>query len=158
MKILSYLFRKILLPACGIYTFITFTVILLAHLADSLSIFDIAVPALTLSLMLLFFVISIVLSLCNKLLYIKRLSALSSVFIHMLSVIFSVSVITFVYSSAFGNYALTIKAFLLVVIFTFLYIVFCLPFAIAASIYSRKERSSDENYVSIFSEDRKLKK
>jgi len=67
MKILNYIFRKILMPACGIFTIVVF-VYLLAGIADN----SINTPAIPWQSLLLFFGFSLCYSLCSMVFGLKE--------------------------------------------------------------------------------------
>ena len=146
MKTLSFIFKKILYPACVIFTIIWFVLCLLID-----SIQNITNINLTSTVMCL--VCALMIALCNLVLGYKKMPFVGRFFLHMVLSIFSISVTIAIFSSFFPTaYAVSEKSFYLVLLLVVAYLVIATPTLLLYNHFflSPKKEKNNSEYSPIF--------
>ena len=91
MKILDYIFTKILYPACAIFTVSTGVFLIFTQIVSKYQ-----KPAMYIDSYFMFFALAVMIALSNRVFYIKKLSALSKTILHAILVIASIVIVFYV--------------------------------------------------------------
>lgn len=141
MKILEYIITKILYPACAIFTLVSSVFLIFTQLVT-----EYQKPAMYIDSYFMFFALSVLIALSNRVFYIKKLSALSKTVLHAFLVITSISVVFYVRSGTTEANPLV-----LILLFSVLYAIVAIPVLLIISSRNRKKKES-KDYKSMFSE------
>lgn len=145
MKTVSFIFKKILYPACAIFTIIWF---ILCLLIDSIQ----NITNINLTSTVMCMVCALMIALCNLILNYKKIPFVGRFFLHMVLSIFSISVTIAIFSSFFPTaYAVSEKSFYLVLLLVAAYLVLATPTLLLYNhfVLSKKEKVSTE-YIPMF--------
>lgn len=140
MKVFSFLWQKLILPTCAIYTFITLlTEFFLTVLAEGTK-----KPALTLSACVMLFFLSLFICASALIFCIKKLPLHFRVLLNFAATLFSIIFIT-----AFSSYEMDANSLVLIIVFTFVYIIVALPILLVKMHIDRKN-SEEKTYTGMF--------
>ncbi|MBQ4120707.1 MAG: hypothetical protein IJD35_01695 [Clostridia bacterium] len=145
MKTVSFIFKKILYPACVIFTVIWFVLCLLIDSVQN-------VTNINLTSTVMCFVCALMISLCNLILDYKKMPFVGRFFLHMVLSVFSISVTIAIFSSFFPTaYAVSEKSFYLVLLLVVAYLVLATPTLLLYHhfVLSKKEKTPGE-YTPVF--------
>lgn len=145
MKTVSFIFKKILYPACAIFTITWFVVCLLID-----SIQNIININLTSTVMC--FVCALMIALCNLILNCKKMPFVGRFFLHMVLSISSISVTIAIFSSFFPTaYAVTEKSFYLVLLLIVAYLILATPLLVLYNHFVlANPKESSKEYTPMF--------
>lgn len=143
MKIIPLIWRRVILPACAVYTVLTLVLILFMYGVSGSS----ENPALTLRSALSLLAMSVLIALSSLIFYYPKLSMPVRTIINFFLTLASVIVITLI-----GSYDVTGRPLVLVVVFTVIYLAL-VPVSILVYSIIKKKISEDTDYKSVFSND-----
>ena len=141
MKILDYIVTKILYPACAIFTVSSGVFLIFTQLVSKYQ-----KPAMYIDSYFMFFALAILISLCNRVFYIKKLSALLKTVLHAVLVIASIVIVFYVKAGTTESNPLV-----LILLFSVLYALIAIPVLLILNAKNRKKKENKE-YKSMFSE------
>ncbi len=139
-KIIKLIWNSVILPGCTIFTLLTMTThgILMLD-TDSKS-------AILPSASLMFLFLGFLISACTLIFKIKRLPLFLKIVAN-----FSATLISIIAVLSFGSYTLDESSLVLIVLYTFLYIIIAFP-ALFISTRIKKHREEEDDYKSMFEE------
>ena len=138
-KITKFLSRKVLIPSAVIFTAVYFLILCFANLTSNTE------QAITLKNSVLLYILAILISSCDLIFLHKKLSFFFKVVCHFALTLVSTGIV-----AALAGYDFTYRAYLMLIIFIFLYALIC-PFYIL--IGKKYKKKAAEEYVSIFKKD-----
>ena len=142
MKELRFILKRVLYPACALYTVLSASVLLFGQIiADK--------AALTMSSVILFFLMSVLIALSTNIFRVRNIGLFFRAAIHMvlciLSVIFSMVIMNF-----FGaSYDLETGKLILAVAFAIAYVIVMAP-ALLIYTHIKTKKESEKEYTSMF--------
>lgn len=139
MKILNYIISKILYPACAIFTLISFVFLIFTQLV---SVYQ--KPAIYIDSYFMFFFLSILIALSNRVFYIPKMSALSKTMLHALFVLLSIVAVVYIKSGVTEANPLV-----LILLYAVLYTAVATPVLLIMSSINRKKKEN-KDYKSMF--------
>lgn len=140
MKIFDYIITKILYPACAIFTLISCIFLIFTEIVSAYQ-----KPALYIDSYFMFFALAVLISVSNRVFYIKKLSALSKTILHSVLVITSIVVVFYVKAGTTESNPLV-----LILLFSVLYAIVAIPVLLIISSKHRKKKEN-KDYQSMFS-------
>ena len=129
------------MPTFAIYTFLTIVMTIFLSLSKTAE-----KPALTLSTCLMFLVMALLISASSLVFYIKKLSMLTRTVINFFLTLASIILVALI-----GNYDLSVRSLVLVLVYTILYLIF-VPVGILIYTVIKRHFDVDNDYKSIFSD------
>ncbi len=139
MKIFGTIVKRILYPACAIFTCLTLLFMLLAKL-----ITDNEDPALQVGSFFMFFVLSILIAACNLIFSVEKYSLFLRAVLHYLAVLASLIVVFTVFGKNTGASPLV-----LILLYSVLYLVVSIPVLLILASKQKKKRE-EQTYTSMF--------
>ena len=140
MKIFDYILTKIVYPACALFTAISFSFLLFVQLSDTYN-----KPAIYIDSYFTFFVLSLLIALCNRVLHIKGMTLLSRTLLHAVCVIGSIVLVFYA-----GKNVTEVSPLVLILFFSVIYAIVAAPILLVASSRSAKKKEQ-KDYQSMFS-------
>ena len=139
---LNFILKKILFPACAIYTVISFVVL-------SFSSTVVEKPAITISTMALFLFMSLLISLSGLIFNVKNLALFLKTVIHMALCLFSL-IFSLYFFAFFGiSSDISVNKLLIGVVFCIFYLIFIAPFIVFFHNAKEKQKEKKE-YTPMF--------
>ena len=145
MKTVAFILKKILYPACTLFTLIWFVICLLIDTTQN-------IININLTSTVMCFVCALMIALCNLIISYKKIPFVGRFFLHMVTSIFSLSVTIAIFSSFFPTvYTVSEKSFYLVLLLIVAYLIIATPTLILYYYFvlAKKENTPSE-YVPMF--------
>ncbi len=140
MKVLKFLWQKLLLPTFAVYTLLsTVTLFFLTVITK-----DTQKPALTLSSSVMLLFLSLFVCGATLIFYLPKLRLCFKLPLNFFATLFSIIIII-----SFGSYEMDANSLVLILVFTFVYIIVAIPVLVIKSIIDKKSKE-EKSYTSMF--------
>ena len=141
-KIIKLIWCSVILPACGIYTVLT----LVTNFFMTVISTAVEKPAIPLSSCLMFLAMSLCITASTLFFRIRRLPLYLQILCNFFSTLLSIIAVL-----TFGTYELDADSLVLIVVYTFVYIIIATPSIIVKTRIGKK-REEEAEYTSMFSD------